>query len=187
MAATAAGASAGTAATIGTIASIGLTAASAFSSINAGKQQAASLKLQARQQTANALSDRLQGRQQALQLQEQLDRDLASQNAMFAARSTLQGEGSALAAQETAQKNATRDIDLARFNADISALSNEQAAANSRADAKAAKTKGYMDALQTIGSYRSPSMPGIEDMSGQGSGYNPKKSAPPRKPSLVRY
>lgn len=182
MAGTAAGASAGTAATIGTIASIGLTAASAFSSLQAGKQQAAGLEIQARQSGLNARTERLQGKQEAMAIQENLNRDLASQNALFSARGALQGEGSAEAARVTAQNNATRDIDLARFNADIGALSAEQRGANARADASSAKRQGMFDAAGTLASFKNPSAPGTEDFGRKKTGRVP---VPRRKPSLV--
>lgn len=152
----------------GTLASIsltsavgaGLTAASAFSSIQAGQQQADALKIQARQSGLNARTERLEGRRQSLQIQDQLERDLASQNALFAARGVLQGEGSAEAAKEEATRQATRDIDLARFNTDIAALNAEQRAANARADASAAKKQGIFDAIGTISTFKKPSLVG---------------------------
>ena len=176
MAATSLGASASAAATIGTIASVGLTAASAFSSLSAGNQQAASLNLQARQAGLNAQAERLEGRRQALAIQDQLDRDLASQNALFAARGVLQGEGSAEAAAQTAKDNATKDIDLARFNTDMNALNAEQRGANARADASAAKSQGIFDAISTVGSFKAVKAP---------TGGTSKVPIPKRKPSLV--
>lgn len=176
MALTTAGVSAGTAATIGTVMQVGLTAASAFSSIKAGRQEAAGLEIQAKQAGLNARQERLEGKRQALQLQGNLDRDLASQNAMFGARGILQGEGSAAAAEATSRTNATRDIDAARFGADIAALNAEQRASNYRSEAKAAKAKGYMDALGTLGSFAAPSSP---------KGGVGKVPIPKRKPSLV--
>ncbi|MGB0817416.1 MAG: hypothetical protein ACPGQQ_00825 [Candidatus Puniceispirillaceae bacterium] len=175
---TSAGVSAGAASTIGTVLSVGLTAASAFSSFSAGNQQSESLLLQSQQASLNARAERLEGRRQSLAIQEQLDADLASQNAIFAARGVLQGEGSAEAAKEAATKNATRDIELARFNADVNAGNAETRAAIAESDAAAAKKKGVFDAVGTIGSYKSiPSF-------GSGSGAK-KVPIPGRKPSLV--
>jgi hypothetical protein len=182
----AAGASAGVASTVGTVASvasIGLTAASAFASLSAGEQKASGLELQARQAGLNARAERLEGRRQALTIQDQLDRDLASQNALFAARGQLQGEGSAEAAREAAQENATKDIDLARFNTDMNALNAEQRAANARSDASAAKSKGIFDAISTVSSLKIPSVPsGVEDFGRTKTG---KVPIPKRKPSLA--
>lgn len=173
----AAGASAGTAATVSTIASVGLTAASAFSSIQAGNAEAASLNLQARQSDLNARTDRLEGKRQALAIQQQLDKDLASQNALFGARGVLQGEGSAEAAASTAKENASRDINLALFNSDINALSAEQRASNSRADAASAKQGGIFDAVTTIGNFKAPAK---APTGGAG-----KVPIPKRKPTLL--
>lgn len=182
LAATSLGASAGTAATIGTIASVGLTAASAFGSIQAGKQEAAALNLQARQADLNARTERLEGKRQALQIEEQLNRDLASQNALFAARGGLQGEGSAAAAEAISRERATQDIDLARFNTDIAALNAEQRASNARSNAKAAKQQGIFDAITTVAGFSAPSVPGVENFGRTKTG---KVPIPGRKPSLV--
>lgn len=157
-----AGASAGLASaagTAGSFLSIGLTAASAFGSLSSGQQQASSLNLQARQADLNARTEKLEGKRKSLALQEQLDRDLASQNALFATRGILQGEGSALAAEEKARENATSDINLAVFGSDIAAGNAQQRGSNLRADATAAKSKGRFDALTTIGGLKFPKAP----------------------------
>lgn len=151
---------------------VAVTAVSVVSTISAGQQQAAALKTQARQADLNAKAETLEGRRQALEIENKLAQDLASQNALFAARGTLQGEGSSLAAQETAQENASKDIDLALFNSDIASLNAQQRGANARADASAAKTQSYLSAGQTA-------------LSGYGT-YQTKTSVPTgRKPSLV--
>lgn len=178
MALTSAGASAATASTIGTVLSVGMTAASAFGSIQAGQQEAASLNLQAKQSDLNARAERLEGKRQARELQDQLNRDLASQNAIFAARGSLQGEGSSAAASDAARDNANEDIDNALFNSEIAALNAEQRASNARSDASAAKKKGILGAAQTVGSYKKPTF------FGSNTGNVP---IPTRKPSLVEF
>jgi hypothetical protein len=177
LAATSLGASASTAATIGTIASVGMTAASSFGSLSAGSAQADALNIQARQSSLNARTERLEGRRQSLAIQEQLDKDLASQNAIFAARGVLEGEGSAEAASEAAKKNASRDINLARFNSELTALSDDQSAANSRADAKAAKQQGIFDAVGALSGLSITKAP-----TGGGGSTPP---IPKRKPTLL--
>lgn len=154
------GVSAAAAKTIGTIASVGMTAASAFSSISAGRQEAASLKLQSRQSLVNAKLERQEGRRKALEITDRLNSDLASQNALFSARGQLTGEGSAQAARSKSIENASRDIDLARFDSEIAGLNAEQRASNARSDAKAAKKKGIFDAIDTVASYKRPSLVG---------------------------
>jgi len=166
----------GIGATLSTIASVGLTAASAFSSISAGNEQAASLNLQARQSTLNARAERLEGKRQSLAISEQLSRDLASQNALFGARGVLQGEGSSLAASQKAKENASADIKAAQFNADIAALSAEQRAANARSEASTAKSSGVIGAVKALGNFSPiPSAP-------TGGGSVP---IPSRKPTLL--
>lgn len=152
---------------------VAVAAVSAVSSISAGQQQARALKTQARQADLNAQAEKLAGRREALEIENKLAQDLASQNALFAARGTLQGEGSSLAAQETAQENASKDIDLALFNSEIASLNAKQRAANARSDASAAKTQGYLNAAQA-------------GLSGYGT-YQTKTSVPTgnKKPTLL--
>lgn len=145
---------AGTVGTIGSVLSLGLTAASAFGSMQAGKQEAAAFNLQSDQATLNARMERLSGKQQAKDIQGQLDRDLASQNALFAARGVLAGEGSAAAARDVAKATASESISRAQFGAEIGALNAEQRASLSRSKASSAKSAGVTRALGTIASYK---------------------------------
>lgn len=176
---TAVGVSASTAATIGTIASVGLTAASAFSSIQAGNAESANLKVQARQADLNARTDALRGKQEAAAISDQLNRDLASQNALFGARGLVQSEGSAQAAQEVSRLNASRDIDLARFDAETAAANSKQQSANLKSDAKAAKKSGFLQAVNTISGFKSYG--GAKG----GTGGATNIPIPKRKPSLL--
>lgn len=150
MALTSAGVSAGTAATIGTIASVGLTAASAFSSIQAGNAEASSLNVSAQQAALSSKQERLRFKQESAAIQNNLIENLASQNAMFGARGMISSEGSALAAQETSRINAAKDIDLARFDTEVVASNYDQQSSNLRSEAKAAKSKGFTDAIGTL-------------------------------------
>lgn len=168
MVATKVGASAAAASTVGTIAQVGLTAAGALSSLSAGNQQSAAFKLQSQQAELNARAERLKGRQQALNIQSQLDQDLASQNAIFAARGQLAGEGSAAAASSAARDIATANIKQAQFGADISALNAEQRAANLRSEAKSARTGGIVGAAQVLSGFKTtgglPSRTGLNSV-----------------------
>lgn len=138
---------------VGTL-SVGLTAASAFGSIQAGNAQAASLNLQSQQAALNSRIERLQGRQQATLIKDQLNSDLASQNAIFGARGLLQGEGTAQAAEEKARLNASQSIDNAKFNSEVSALNAEQRASNLKSEASSAKTAGFTNAVRTVSNFR---------------------------------
>lgn len=131
-----------------------LTGAGAFGQMQAGNMQQRILNLQAQQSELNARMEGLKGRQQALNIKNQLDRDLASQNATFAARGVLQGEGSAAAAAESSKKNAQDDIDTAMFGAEMGAASDRLQASQFRAEGKAAKTAGRVEAISSIASYR---------------------------------
>jgi hypothetical protein len=132
-----------------------LTGASAFSSIQAGNMQMDILNAQARQADLNARMETLKGKQQALTIRKQLDKDLASMNATFAARGVLAGEGTAAAAEEESRRNAEEDINIARFGAEMGAESDRMQAQQYRMEAGAARSAGVTNALNTITNSRS--------------------------------
>lgn len=161
-------ATAGGAATAGTVAgatasvSLGstlltglLTAASAFGQIRAGQQQQQLMNLQAQQAELNARLEEQKGRAQSLAIKNQLDRDLASQSAIFSARGTLQGEGSALAASDVSKANAAADIETAKTGAAFASESDRLRAAQYRAEGNAARVGGLFKAFDTVTSSRS--------------------------------
>jgi hypothetical protein len=131
-----------------------LTGASAYGQIQAGNMQADILNMQARQSELSARQETLKGRQTALAIRKDLERTLAGQNATFAARGVLQGEGSAAAAAEASSKNAADDIDLATFGAAMASESEKLEAAQYRAKGQSAKTAGRVNAVNTVTSYR---------------------------------
>lgn len=132
-----------------------LTGASAFGQVQAGNMNANILNLQARQSELNARMETIKGRQQALSIRQQLDRDLASQNATFAARGILDGEGTAAAAAAASRKNAAEDINIAQFGAAMGTESDRLQSAQYKAEAGSAKSAGYTSAVSTIAGSRS--------------------------------
>jgi hypothetical protein len=148
------GAGAGTG-ILGTLLTAGMTAVSAFGQIQAGRQQQSLMSLQANQAELNARMEMNKGREQSLIIRDQLDRDLASQNAIFSARGTLQGEGSALAAVDQSKENATRDLEVARFGSELSAESSRLRAAQYKFEGKVAKRDGYTNAFNTVANSKS--------------------------------
>jgi hypothetical protein len=127
-----------------------LTGAGAFGQIQAGNMQADILNMQARQSELSARQESLKGRQQSLAIKKQLERDLSSQNATFAARGVLAGEGSAAAAAEESRQNASDDIDIATFGAEMGSESEKIQAAQDRISAAAAKKAGRNEAINSI-------------------------------------
>ena len=151
-------AAAGTAATgasmsLGTILSLGMTGASAFGQIMAGQQQAAMSRFQARQADLQAKLDGIKGREQALQIRQKLERDLAGANAAFGSRGLL-GEGSSLAAVQAGKERATLDIEAARFGAANAADASRAQAGQYRAQASSQASGGFLGAVSTIGDNR---------------------------------
>lgn len=131
-----------------------LTGASAFGQLAAGDMSASLMNLQAQQSELSARYETIKGRQQALQIRKELDRNLASQNATFAARGSLAGEGSSAAAAEASKINAAEDIDLATFGAAMGSESERFEAAQYRAKGASAKTAGTVNAIKTVANYR---------------------------------
>ena len=157
------------------IPAVAIAAIQAAISIKSGLDQSASLVEQSKQAKLNARFEKIKGRDQALQIKEQLENDLASQNAIFASRGSLSGEGSALAALNVSKANATRDIDIARFNTEINVQNANSRAANLRGQASASLLKGISGAFGSIGSAqrsgafqgtrRQQTSPQVEDLS----------------------
>lgn len=152
--------------------SVGLTAASAFSDIGAGnsiaEQQVKLAQLQSqqslfqsKQSELSARQETLRGRQEALEIKRRLSRNLSSQNAIFAARGVLDGEGTAEAAMKESEAAATRDIDVAMFsstqraNAELANSTAQRADASNRVvqgnlSATSSRNKGFSSAVSTI-------------------------------------
>lgn len=166
---------------LGTAVSAGLTAASAFASVQAGNEEAAGLKLQERQAGLNSRLERLEGKRKSLAIQGQLDKDLASQNAIFASRGALAGEGSAAAAEAAAKTEATKGIKAAQFGSELKALSAEQRAENLRIEAKSAKTRGKLKAVSTIANFKAPA----KAPTGKAPPLPTRKPARTTRPSLL--
>lgn len=162
------GAGAGIGASAGSLA-LGLGIASAATGVLSGYQQKQASETQADQARLNARLESLQGQQQALDIQRALRSDLASQEAMFAARGVLQGEGSAMAAQSIARQNANASIDSAMFNASMRRDNAMQRASNLEQQGQSAFLGSIAQGIGTIGSAYS--------LTGTGSAY--QSSNPP--------
>lgn len=126
-----------------------MTGAGAYGQYQAGLMQADILNMQARQAELNARMETIKGRQAALNISKNLEKDLAAQNAIFASRGVLQGEGTALAASEASKENAQADIDIAMFGGAIASESDKLRAAQYGAEAGAAKSTGITNALSS--------------------------------------
>jgi hypothetical protein len=120
----------------------------------AGQQQAAVSRFQARQSEMQAKLEGLKGREQALQIRQKLERDLASASASLGARGMLAGEGSALAAVQAGKERASLDINAAQFGAANAADAARAEAAQLRAQASSQRMSGFIGAANTLGSNR---------------------------------
>ena len=152
LAATTAGASAGTAATIGTVASsVGtiLSVGSAVSSIAGGMQANQTAKIQARQLELAGRQEELKGRDDAVRIKQRLNAALASQNAIFGARG-LAPSGTPTILRSEASNQASQDIELARFNAGQSASAMRTQALQVKQDGKGELLKGFGSAATSV-------------------------------------
>lgn len=111
------------------------------------KRQSAQILLSNRIQTIKA-------KEQAARINEDLNKTLATQTALFAARGGIAGEGSALALATSTTDAANKDIDTINFNSSIEAINAQRKASAVRFAGKQAKNKSRMDAynkMQKIG------------------------------------
>lgn len=136
--------------TAGSLLSGVMTAASVFGQIKSSSMQAQAMDMQARQSEMQARNELLRGRQTSLLIRQQLEKDLAGASASFAARGVLQGEGSSQAAQDQSRKDATQDINIAMYGANMGATSETMKANQYRIEGKATKTLGYAKAATTL-------------------------------------
>ena len=130
----------------------GTQVASAFQSLSAGRMQADTYKLQAKQAQLKASRDALQYEQQANSVYERL----LQTNATAAARGFAGGvqgfSGSAKLIQERNEKVAGRDINILDTGAKEAKSFGEVQASMLRSAADEAITGSYFDALSKIGS-----------------------------------
>lgn len=139
---------------MGTLLSLGLTGAGALAQISAGNQQSAIYKQQAEQTALNTQLEGIRGRQEALSIKKDRDQKLASINATYAARGGYSGSGTPAQAIIESRKNASEDMDVARFNSSMRQNQYKQQGVNQLSEAKAAKSGGITNALLTVGSSR---------------------------------
>ena len=132
-----------------------LTGASAFGQIAQGQEMAAIAKFNSQQSELQARQERLKARDQINLIKQQLNKDIASQSAFFGARSVLQGEGSAQAAQDAAKRNAGYDVDIARFGGETAANAAMAQSAQYKKEAKFSMRQGVYSGIQTIAGSRS--------------------------------
>lgn len=147
---------AGTAATAGAAASTGFSATSLLSagativgglaSIAAGRQQASALQAQAGQEEIKATQDELEGRQTAVNAIRKMNEEMSA-GLVGTFASGLGSSGSAIVAQEEAQRIGERNASLARDQAEQSAAARRQSASQLRQDAKNARTSGILGAV----------------------------------------
>lgn len=140
---------------IGSLLTLGLTGAGALATVGAGQMQKSMYNQQAQQANLNARLEGLRGRQEALQLKEQRDANLASINAIYASRGGLTSSGTAARAMDVSRKNAADDIDLAMFNSTMSQQQMRQQASNLRQEGKSAAFYSRANALTQVAGSRS--------------------------------
>lgn len=94
-----------------------LVGVSAAASLIGGIQGFQASKMQAKQAELASRQEELRGRQSALAVKSNLEKTLASQNAIFAARGISLSSGTPTTLSQQSIKQASYDIDAARFGA----------------------------------------------------------------------
>ena len=135
-----------------TLLNLGLTGAGTLLQARGSDVQSESLVVQARQQELAGRTEELRGRQQALRISQQRDRDLASTNAIFASRGIVTSSGTPAQAQVESRRQASEDIEIARFGGDTAGTAARITGESLRTEADATRTAGRARALRTVGS-----------------------------------
>ncbi len=147
---TAAASGLGTLSAIGSVLSPIMTVGSAIGQVSAGMQSSAIYKAQAQQYQLAAKQEELRGREQADRIRRALQKDLASQNAIFSARGIATGTGTPVTLARKSMTEAGADIETAMFSAGQSAGAFRSQAGQSRISAGASKSAGLIGAAETI-------------------------------------
>lgn len=132
----------------GSLLSTGLGVLSAGMDVFGGMQQGSAYKAQARQQELSARAEELKGKQQALQIRDNLRRTIAAQNAAFAARGISPQTGTPVVLGRESREAAMNDIDLARFNGDIAAMQGRAQAQQTRSAGRTSMRGGFISAIE---------------------------------------
>lgn len=127
-----------------------LTGISAGAKIISGFQQAGALEAQAKEREFQGRVEALRAKEQATSLRENLQRDLASANATFAARGVLTTSGTPQHAMIESREAATRDIDIARFGGLLQQGSASREAFNLRGQKRGAIIGGLGSAAGSL-------------------------------------
>lgn len=170
----------------GLMAGLGLvsTGLSAFSTIQAGRVEAANLKFQAKQSELQARSAEIQGKEQQNLIREELLKNLSSANAAFAARGISVSSGTPEQARIESIKAAEQSLRAAQLGAGAQAAGARTQAQMFRQDARTARTSSYLQAGATIaqGASRAISlMPSGGGAAGGGSSFPPIPVPNPRR------
>ena len=120
---------------LASVASAGLRLLEGQAQARAMSNQAALMRIQARQGELAARGEELRGQAEAQSVRETLLRTLAAQQARYAAAGLVLGEGTPLTLEEEAQTEAERQLEVIRTNAQLNAESRRIGAANTEARA----------------------------------------------------
>lgn len=142
------------------------------------------LRADASQLRTQALSVEQQARERANLIREQFVEAMGAYQMNAAQRGISVGSGSVRSNVENSAVNLSKDIAKDKRNARMKANALRAQAKISDIGAKYSMISGIADTIGSLASAYSgfAGNSGIEDMSGQGSGWNPAKSAPTRKP-----
>jgi hypothetical protein len=123
---------------------------SAFSSIQAGRVEAANLKFQQKQANLQARAAEIQGKEQQNLLREDLLKNLASANAAFAARGVSISSGTPQQAQVESIKAAEQSLRAAQLGAGAQAEGLRTQGQIFARDAKVARQSANLQGLMTV-------------------------------------
>jgi hypothetical protein len=120
-----------------------------------GKMQAQQYKLQAQQSTINARIEKVNAEEKANEIRRNLMANLGSANATFAARGIGIGSGTPEQARTESAKNASLNIEKARFGGTMASNEKLLQASQDRINASSAKSSGYSAGLTSLAGSKS--------------------------------
>jgi len=126
------------------------TAVSAFSQIQAGRDQARALRAQAKQQELQAKQRELQYRQQGVRVLERTRQNISTVTARAASGGLDPYSGTPQSLRMYARQTGTEESYLARENAQLALIGGEINAQQSRAAASQARRQGFYNAIGTV-------------------------------------
>lgn len=126
-------------------------AAEIITPVIAGREQEKQFIFEAREKQTQARLEGLRAKERVRSINEQLESDIASANALFAARGITTGSGTSRGVLSKISQQASRDIEATQFGGLANQIQLRRQALNLRRTGKAAKAAGILQGISEAG------------------------------------